>query len=335
MASNNSKISELTALVTVATGDKLPIVDISDLTDATTGTTKRITWGELMAAPGAIGGTTPAAGTFTTLTANTGVTMADAANQTWDVAPASDGGFSGDVESVTAGETVALRDVLYQKSADSEWYLADADALATMPVMRMAVGAGTDGNPVNTIVRGVVRYDTWTWTPGQPIYVSTTGTTGNTLTQTAPSGESDVIQIVGYALSATVMYFDPCPITVEIGLDILPQTAEHAVTITVANLTATPQTHMADDAHDQKYTLSATPVAGDVGKMFRIMKTGQSAGTVILDAPDGVTLISAAAQSSAGGTATLATLAYGSMTWLITSATTIQLVEADGTIAFA
>jgi hypothetical protein len=65
MASNNSKISELTALVTVATGDKLPIVDISDLTDATTGTTKRITWGELMGAPGAIGGTT--AGTVRSL----------------------------------------------------------------------------------------------------------------------------------------------------------------------------------------------------------------------------------------------------------------------------
>jgi hypothetical protein len=58
MASNNSKISELTALTTVATGDKIPIVDISDLTDASTGTTKRITWGELVAAPGAIGGTT-------------------------------------------------------------------------------------------------------------------------------------------------------------------------------------------------------------------------------------------------------------------------------------
>jgi hypothetical protein len=58
MASNNSKISELTALTTVATGDKFPLVDISDTTDSSGGTTKFITWGELMGAPGAIGGTT-------------------------------------------------------------------------------------------------------------------------------------------------------------------------------------------------------------------------------------------------------------------------------------
>lgn len=156
-----------------------------------------------------------------TLTGTT--TMGDAAVQAWDVAPASDGGFSGQQESVTAGATVALRDVLYE-GADGEWYLADADASATMPAMRMAVGAGTDGNAVNTITKGVVRNDSWTWTPGLPIYVSTTGTTGNTLTQTAPSGDLDCIQIVGYALTSTVMYFDPSPNIVEIHVSIADTT---------------------------------------------------------------------------------------------------------------
>ena len=57
------KWSELTALTTVATGDIVAIIDVS----ATPDVQKRITWGELMGAPGAIGGTTPAAGRFTSV----------------------------------------------------------------------------------------------------------------------------------------------------------------------------------------------------------------------------------------------------------------------------
>jgi hypothetical protein len=64
-------ISGLTALTAAATGDLLEIVDVSDTTMAATGTNKKITAGQLMASPGAIGGTTPAAGSFTTLTTTT------------------------------------------------------------------------------------------------------------------------------------------------------------------------------------------------------------------------------------------------------------------------
>jgi hypothetical protein len=63
-------ISGLTALTAAATGDLLEIVDVSDTTMAATGTNKKITAGQLMASPGAIGGTTPAAGSFTTLSAS-------------------------------------------------------------------------------------------------------------------------------------------------------------------------------------------------------------------------------------------------------------------------
>jgi len=259
-----------------------------------------------------------------------GVTLGDAGTFTWDNAPASNNGFSGDVESVTAGATVALRDVLYEKS-DGEWYLADADLASTMPAMRMAVGAGTDGNAVSTITRGVVRYDSWTWTIGAPIYVSTTGTTTNTLTQTAPTGDGDQIQIVGYALSATVMYFNPSPIVVEIGLDIVDLGTATPTTITFAEMTAVPKTWMASHSSDQTITFAA-PVASDVGKRFTLVKNGTGAGKLILDAPSGVYLHMAGSSSGDGGTAYLAASAYGSMTWMVTSATTIQLLNADGTI---
>jgi hypothetical protein len=62
---------------------------------------------------------------------------------------------------------------------------------------------------------GTARDDTWNWTVGGLIYASTTGTTGNTLTQTAPSGTDDVVQIVGVAKSADYMDFIPNLMQVE------------------------------------------------------------------------------------------------------------------------
>lgn len=71
MATNNKKASELTSLTTAASSDLLIIVDVDDTTDASTGTTKNITAGNLLAAPPAIGGTTAAAVTGTTITGTT------------------------------------------------------------------------------------------------------------------------------------------------------------------------------------------------------------------------------------------------------------------------
>ncbi len=45
----NSKISGLTELTTAETGDLIPVVDVSDTTDAATGTTKKITWTNIKA----------------------------------------------------------------------------------------------------------------------------------------------------------------------------------------------------------------------------------------------------------------------------------------------
>jgi len=43
----NKKISELTASTELATGDLLPVVDISDTAGAASGTTKKITWAKV------------------------------------------------------------------------------------------------------------------------------------------------------------------------------------------------------------------------------------------------------------------------------------------------
>jgi hypothetical protein len=127
------------------------------------------------------------------------------------------------------------------------------------------------------------------------------------------------------------MYFNPSPIVVEIGLDIVDLGTATPSTITFAEMTAVPKTWMANHSSDQTITFAA-PVASDVGKRFTIVKNGTGAGKLILDAPSGVYLHMAGSSSGDGGTAYLAASAYGSMTWMVTSATTIQLLNADGTI---
>lgn len=66
------KISALTDATTIANADEFPIVQ--------SGTTKRITALEIFAAPPAIGGTTPAAGSFTTLSASGSLSTSEDGN---------------------------------------------------------------------------------------------------------------------------------------------------------------------------------------------------------------------------------------------------------------
>ena len=113
----------------------------------------------------------------------------------------------------------AFGDVMYV-ALDDDLEFADADASTTTPALYMALGTITAASSGEFMIYGIVRNDAWTWTigPGAAglIYVSTTGTTGNTLTQTAPSATGDQVQIVGHALTATTMMFNPSPVLVEI-----------------------------------------------------------------------------------------------------------------------
>lgn len=126
------------------------------------------------------------------------------------IEPASDDTYEGEVSNdLLAGDTIAQWDLVYLDSTSGRWEFADADAAATAGsvLLAMATAAGTDGNAMNVIFRGIVRNDGWTWTTvGAPLYVS--GTPG-AITQTQPSGTDDVIRIVGYVISDDCIYFNP------------------------------------------------------------------------------------------------------------------------------
>lgn len=118
--------------------------------------------------------------------------------------PSADGGYSGIVVSSTVDtNSTGVGAALYM-AADGNFDEADADAAATMPCRALAVATGTGAK--NVLLNGFLRVDSWAWTPGSDIYVSTT--TG-ALTQTAPSGTGDQVQTVGFAWDADTIYFSP------------------------------------------------------------------------------------------------------------------------------
>ena len=83
---------------------------------------------------------------------------------------------------------------------------ADADAATTMPVKAMALASISADASGKFLLFGWVRDDTWAWTVGGLIYASVTG---GALSQTAPSSSGDQVQVVGWAYSADIMFFNP------------------------------------------------------------------------------------------------------------------------------
>lgn len=131
-------------------------------------------------------------------------------------APATDHTASGITAQLTAGVTMNFGDVGYIAST-GKMALIDADAIANMNGLFMCVDATISADAVGNFMSiGFARDDTWNWTVGQPIYGTVTGTTGNTLSQTPPSGTDDVVQILGIATHADRMYFYPQLVQLEL-----------------------------------------------------------------------------------------------------------------------
>lgn len=157
-----------------------------------------------------IGGASAAAATVTTLTVNTGITLAENASIALDPAGSADGKFSGITITGTGGTTIAVGDLIYLAVADSRWELADADALATAGnvMLGMAVSTSTDGTAVTVLLQGQIRADSIfpALTIGAAVYV---GETAGDIQVAIPTGADNVIRVVGFALTADEIYFNP------------------------------------------------------------------------------------------------------------------------------
>ena len=119
-----------------------------------------------------------------------------------DTAPASDHTATGVVISIASGESVAAFNAVYIRS-DGEVGPADADEVAKMPSIGVALEAKGDGEATKILIAGVLRDDTYNFTPGADLFI---GTTAGEITATAPSGSGDTVQKIGVALTADSIY---------------------------------------------------------------------------------------------------------------------------------
>jgi len=111
------------------------------------------------------------------------------------------------VGGLDAGEAIGQWDVVFIKNDTDPIWEADATAASgEYPAFGIAVAAASDTNPVTILTQGVVRNEGWTGqTIGGAVYL---GESDGALTQTAPSDANDCVQIIGWAISDSEIYFD-------------------------------------------------------------------------------------------------------------------------------
>lgn len=160
------------------------------------------------AAIAALGGLPTAGGTMTG-----NITLGENASVALDPAGSADGKYTGITITATAGYTQAFGDLVYLDPTDSRWEATDANSAAgadgdARGILGIVVSAGTDGNACTILLHGVVRADAKfpSFTINNPIYVSETS---GLVTQTQPTTTDVVIRVVGSALTADEMYFNP------------------------------------------------------------------------------------------------------------------------------
>jgi len=111
------------------------------------------------------------------------------------------------------GENVGQGDVLYLRQADGKWWRADADSSSSMPGAGIAMQPRAAGLSCRILKIGFFRDDSWSYTTGGILYVSTAP---GPPTQTAPTGSGDQVQVLGFAVGPTVIWFSPCYELVEL-----------------------------------------------------------------------------------------------------------------------
>ena len=115
--------------------------------------------------------------------------------------------FLGGTTSMDAGK-------IYHYKSDGTWELADADAVATSDgLLAVALGAASDTDGM--LLRGTVTLDQDPGAVGDVLFLSTTA---GQATATAPSGNTDIVRVVGYCLDASngQIWFNPSSTFVEV-----------------------------------------------------------------------------------------------------------------------
>lgn len=151
--------------------------------------------------------------TITTATLSGAQLLAEGASIQLDPTLSADGTYSGITITGTAGATLAFGDLVYLAVADSRWELTDADSATTAGAVltgMCVLAAAADGSATTILLQGNIRADAAfpALTVGANVYA---GLTPGDIVTTAPSATDDVVHVVGKALTADSIYFNPSP----------------------------------------------------------------------------------------------------------------------------
>lgn len=138
------------------------------------------------------------------------ITLGENTSIDLDPAGSADGKYSGICITGTAGAALAFGDLVYLAATDSRWEKTDADSTTTAyGLIGMCVlAAAGDGSATKILLQGQIRADSKfpTLTIGAAVYL---GETAGEVQTTIPTGADNVIRVVGFALTADEMYFNP------------------------------------------------------------------------------------------------------------------------------
>lgn len=156
--------------------------------------------------------TSPVLTTPSAFTTGGTITLAENTSIALDPAGSADGKYSGITVTGTGGATIAFGDLVTLDKDDSRWELVDISVAAAATgdargIIGIAVTSSTDGGALTILLQGIIRADANfpALTIGAPVYASTTGD----VVVTQPTTTDHVIRVVGFALTADEMFFNP------------------------------------------------------------------------------------------------------------------------------
>jgi hypothetical protein len=145
------------------------------------------------------------------------LTVADGLPGSGNIIPAAGAGTTtGPTITLTSTETQAIGDAV-QIDSSGHAHLGKADTIGHASAVLLAAAA-VSGSAASTYLLpgGTLKLaSSPSWTAGGLVYLTITGTTGNTLSQTPPSATNNSIQVLGVALAADTILFMPSLVQVE------------------------------------------------------------------------------------------------------------------------
>lgn len=109
------------------------------------------------------------------------------------------------VYAATAGQNLSGDRAVVLDDSGEAVYASNDDLTHLGRRVFLTAGAALDGDDVDLISEGPVVEGSWSWTPGEPLYLGA----GGALTQVAPSSPAEFSLLIGYALAADTIFFDP------------------------------------------------------------------------------------------------------------------------------